>query len=322
MPSPPNAAFTEMVTTTLRNHSTDVVDNVTDHNALLRLLKQRGNIKKKSGGYEIVLPLEWAENSTYQRYSGYDELNVQASDVLSAAKYDWAQIAMHVTASGRELRMNNGPEQLIDLVKARLKNAKNSAANNMSVDIYSDGALTNQIGGLSHILQTDGLGTVGGISANSYGFWANQVREMAGTNAWTAATIQGEFNQMWIKCVRGNDAPDLIVASHDIFTAFEASQQELQRYTKSDLADAGFPAMKYKGRDVVFDNNTNFGTTAERAYFLNTKYLYLVQHPDAQWTQDDEKVPTNQDAVVIPLYWMGQLVCSNRALQGLLIDAA
>lgn len=321
MPSP-NATFTEMVTTTLRNQAREVVDNVSEHNALLRLLKQRGNIKSKSGGYEIVLPLEYAENSTYQRYSGYDELNVQASDVLSSAKFDWAQVAIHVTASGRELRMNNGPEQMIDLVRARVQNAKNTAANNLSIDIYSDGALTNQVGGLSHLLQTDGLGTVGGLSANTYPFWRNQVREMAGTGTWSSSTIQGEFNQLFINCVRGNDSPDLVLCSHDVYVAFEASQQELQRYTKSELADAGFPAMKYKGRDLVFDNNTNFGTTAERAYFLNTKYLYLIQHSDAQWTQDEERSPVNQDAIVIPMYWMGQLVTSNRSLQGLLIDAA
>ena len=30
----------------------------------------------------------------------------------------------------------------------------------------------------------------------------------------------------------------------------------------------------------------------------------------------------NQDAVVIPLLWMGNLVCSNRSLQGILIDEA
>jgi hypothetical protein len=29
----------------------------------------------------------------------------------------------------------------------------------------------------------------------------------------------------------------------------------------------------------------------------------------------------NQDGVVIPILWMGQLCCSNRSLQGVLIDA-
>ena len=73
---------------------------------------------------------------------------------------------------------------------------------------------------------------------------------------------------------------------------------------------------------MVWDENTNFTSTAERGYFLNTDYLYLVQHKEAQWTMDAEKRPTNQDAIVVPMYWMGNLVCTNRSLQGVLIDAA
>ena len=46
----------------------------------------------------------------------------------------------------------------------------------------------------------------------------------------------------------------------------------------------------------------------------------LVKAP-AIMEQEDEKKPTNQDAIVIPIYWMGQLVCSNRALQGKIVDA-
>jgi hypothetical protein len=316
----PNATFTEMVTTTLRNHARELVDNVSNHNALLRYLKDKGHIETESGGYEIVRPLEYAENGTFQRYSGYDPLNVSASDVLSAAKYDWAQAAIHVSASGRELRMNNGPEKMINLTKARIKNAMNTAANNMSVDIYSDGALTNQMGGLAHILQNDGTGTVGGIVSGTFTFWKNQFLEMTGTSTFSKSTIKGEFNELWLACVRGKDKPDLIVASHDVYSVYEESLQDNQRYMDSRKASAGFESLKYKTADVIFDDNTNFGTTAELAYFLNTDYLYLIQHPEAQWTQDDEKKPVNQDAVVIPMYWMGQLVCTNRSLQGKLID--
>jgi hypothetical protein len=318
----PNATFTEMVTTTLRNHAREVVDNVSDNNALLRLLKEKGKIETESGGYEIARPLEYAENATYTRYSGYDTLSVQATDVISAAKYDWAQAAIHVSASGRELRMNNGPEAMIKLVKARIKNAMNTAANNLSVDLYSDGALANQIGGLAHIVQNAGTGTVGGINSSTYPFWQNQVVEMAGTGTWSKSTTKGEMNKLWLKCVRGKDKPDLIVASHDIYSAYEESLQDLQRYADARSAAAGFESLKYKTANVIFDDNTNFGTTAETAFFLNTDFLYLVQHPEAQWTQDDEKKPLNQDAVVVPMYWMGQLVCTNRALQGKLIDAA
>jgi len=217
--------------------------------------------------------------------------------------------------------MNNGPEQMIDLSKARIKNAMNTAANNFSVDIYSDGALTNQVGGLGLIVTSDGTGTVGGINSSTYAFWANQFFENTGTGLATT-TIGGSMNTLWLRTVRGNDKPDLIVMSNDMYAVYEASLQANQRYMKADKAGLGFSELQYKTADVIFDSNTNFGTTAEVGYFLNTRYLYVVQHSEAQWTQDDDKVPVNQDAVVIPLYWMGNMVCTNRSLQGKLIDVS
>ncbi len=324
----PSATFTEMVTTTLRHSGTDVSDNVSNHNALMRLMKAKGHIKTVRGGYEIQEPLEYAENGTYQRYSGYEQLSTDASDVLTSAKYEWQQVAIHVTASGKELRMNSGKEAMINLVKARKRNAMNTASNNMSVDLYSDGTLTNQIGGLANIIQTDGTGTVGGIDASSNSFWQNQFREMTGTNlaaspsAANAVSMKADMNALWLQTVRGTDMPGLIVMSHDFYTLYETGEQQLQRYADSDLAKAGFTTLRYKSADVVFDDNTNFSTTAEKAYFLNCDYLYLVQHAEAKWTPDDEKKPTNQDAVVIPMYWMGNVACTNRARQGVLFDAA
>lgn len=321
MPSP-NSVFTEMVTTTLRNHPTEVSDNVSANNALYSRLKKRGKIKALSGGYEIVRPLDYAENATYQRYSGFDTLNVNASDVLTAAKYDWVQAAINVVASGRELRMNSGKEQLIDLAAARLKNAQRTAANNMSIDLYSSGALANQMGGLAQIIQTNGQGTVGGINSTTYTFWRNKFLEATGTNLVTKANIKGFMNTLYLDLVRGSDKPDLIVSSHDFFAMYWESLQDLQRYAESDSATAGFKSLKYVDSDVIFDSNTNFATTAERMYFLNTNYLEMVEHRDARWTTMDEKMSVNQDGVVIPLLWMGNLTCSNRALQGILIDAA
>jgi hypothetical protein len=322
MPSP-NTTFTEIVTTTLRNHPSEVADNVSANNALYRWMKSKGKIKTLSGGYEIIRPVDYAENQTYQRYSGYDTLNVQASDVLSAARYPWVQAAVHVTASGAELRMNAGKEQLIDLAEARLQNATRTAANYMSLDLYSDGALANQMGGLANIIQTAGTGTVGGIDSGTWTFWRNKFREIAGTNTWTKATIKGEMNALYLSLVRGADRPDVIVSTHDFFAAFWESLQDNQRFASADSAAAGFQNLMYAGNiPVLFDSNTNFATTGERMYFLNTKYLELVVHRQANWTTLDEKMSINQDAVVIPILWQGQLVCSNRALQGILIDAA
>ncbi|MBM3273535.1 MAG: phage major capsid protein, partial [Candidatus Sericytochromatia bacterium] len=48
-----------MVTTTLREHPSMVADNVSDNNALYRKLKLKGRIYTKSGGYELVEPLDY-----------------------------------------------------------------------------------------------------------------------------------------------------------------------------------------------------------------------------------------------------------------------
>lgn len=53
-----------------------------------------------------------------------------------------------------------------------------------------------------------------------------------------------------------------------------------------------------------------------------TEYLEVVVHQAANWSQMDEKMSVNQDAEVIPLLFMGNLTCSNRARQGRLLDAS
>lgn len=316
----PNSVFTEMVTTTLRNHPSMISDNVSNHNALYRRLGKKGGIKKSSGnGYEIVRPLDYAENQTYQRYSGYDTLNIQASDVLSAAKYDWVQASISITASGKELRMNKGKEQIINLAKARMKNATRTAANNMSVDLYSSGSLDNQMGGLSHIIQNAGTGTVGGIDSSTYTFWQNKVKELDGTG--TYSDIRADMNDLWLQLVRGTDRPDMVVSTHDLYSAYWEALSDLQRYRNEDEPDV-FENIRFKSADVIFDSNDNFTTTGEKMYFLNTDYMELIVHPDADWTPLEEQRSINQDASVTTLIWQGQLCCSNRSLQGVVIDAS
>ena len=316
----PNTVFTELVSTTFRKHSKEIKDNVSKNNALLRRIYDKGNVRREDGGLTIVAPLDYAENNTYQRYSGYDVLNVGASDVISAAEYQWRQIAINVVASGLELRTNSGDSRIINLVKSRLKNAIRTFKNNFSADIYSDGTLANQVNGLQALVADAGTGTVGGIDSSTWTFWKNKVQSAAapiqGGGAITpgSTTMESLMLPLWLSLVRGDDQPDLIVMDNNYFTFFEQSQTSIKRYTDETKANAGFVSLKYKGADVIFDGGS--GIPANHAYFLNTDYLELVVHKDADMTVMDEMKPYNQDAAVVPVLWMGNLVCSNRSLQG------
>lgn len=319
MPSP-NILFSELASTTLKKHSKQVVDQVSKNNALLSYIMKKKNKRMESGGLSIVTPLEYAQNNTYQRYSGYDTLNVSASDIITSAEYPWRQIALNVTASGLELRINSGETRIVNLVKTKIKNAIRTFKNNFSSDLYSDGTLSNQIGGLQLLVSDTGGGVVGGIDSSAWDFWRSKVQSAAapiqggGAVLVSPTTIEGMMLPLWMTLVRDNDKPDLIVADTNYFTHYELSQVSMKRYTSSDEADGGFVNLKYKGATIVFDGNTNI--PANRMYFLNSEYIELVVHSDADLTVMDTVSPHNQDAFTTPMLWMGNVSCSNRAQQG------
>lgn len=320
----PNSTFTELVTSTFRNHKKEVKDNVSNRNALYAYLSKKGNHRVEDGGLTIVANLEYATNGTYQRYSDWDVLNIAQSDVISAAEYQWRQIALNVVSSGRDLRLNSGKSKIFNLAKARIKNAMNTFGNSFSSDLYSDGTATNQINGLQALVANAGTGTVGGINSSTFSFWQNKVQSAAAplnsASAFTmsASTIEGSgMLPLWLALDRGiNDAPDLIIMDSVYYGFFEASQVSLKRYMPESKVSAGFVALKYKNADVIYDGGS--GIPASSAYFLNTNYFELVVHQDADLEIMDEQRPINQDGVVIPIVWMGNLVLSNRAQQGIM----
>lgn len=320
MPSA-NSTFTELVSTTFRLHKKGFKDNLSERVALLKRIYKKGNYRTEDGGLSIVEPLDYAANSTYQRYSDYDILQIQPSDVLSAAEYNWKQIAIHVSASGRELLVNAGTSQIEKLVAARVKNAMRTFDNNFSSDLYSAGSLANQVGGLQQIIADVNTNTVGGIDANAWTFWRNTVFDLsvAGVTI-SSTTIENDVMlPLWLQIDRGpSDCPDLILFDTTYYTHFEKSQTSLKRYASSSDAQAGLVSLKYKTADVVYDT-TGSGIPAAHGYFINTNYLKLVVHEKADMERMDKKEAVNQHAELIPFIWMGNMTCSNRKMQGVII---
>jgi hypothetical protein len=103
--------------------------------------------------------------------------------------------------------------------------------------------------------------------------------------------------------------------SDDYFSFYEQSQTSIKRYVSNEAADGGFMELAYKGTPVIFDGSS--GMAASHAYFLNTNYLELVVHErgesDPAGLRGPPVQPRRGTTVII---WMGNLVSSNRSLQG------
>jgi len=317
--------LSEIITTTLRNRTGKLANNVSKNNAILNRLNKKGNVKPAAGGRTIVQELEYAENSTYKRYSGYEALNISPSDVFTAAEFDWKQGAVAVSISGLEQLQNSGKERIIDLLESRIKNAERTMANNMSADFYSDGTADGgkQIGGLQSLVADTPTNTVGGINRSTWSFWKNYTFD-ATTDGGAAATnsnIQSYMNRVWLATVRGTDRPDLIIADNVYYRLYWESLQAIQRITSTDMAEAGFSSLKFMDADVVFDGGYGGNAPANHMYFLNTDYIFWRPHTDRNMVPlDPDRFSVNQDAMVKLIAFAGNMTLSNAFTQGVLKD--
>lgn len=329
--------LTELVTTTLRNRTGKLEDSVTRSQALLSRMKQRGNIVPANGGRTIVQELEYAQNATFKRYAGYEVLDISPSDVFTAAEFDWKQAAVAVTISGLEQVQNSGPEQIINLLASRIKNAEKTMANYVWSDMYSNGTADSgkQIGGLQLLVADDPTtGTVGGINRATWGFWRNQKFQTTtdGGSLPSTANILRYMNAMWGKLVRGQDRPDLIMAHNDFYQVFWNSLQAIQRITSPEMGRAGFISLQFLDADVVLDGfdagasgiagdtsaTAENGVPAKHMYFLNTNYLHWRPHPERNMVPLETVNSLNQDASVRLLVFAGNMTISNAFLNGVM----
>jgi hypothetical protein len=322
-----NTNYSDILATTIENRSRKIADNVTSNNALLARLKRRGKVRTFSGGHKIIQELSFAENANTGWYSGYDLLPVGVSDVISAAEFSIKQAAVPVIISGLEQLQNAGREQMIDLMEARLSVAESSMANLICDGIYSDGTGSGgkEIDGLNAAVPVDpSTGTYGNINSATWTFWRNASTNETAANT-TAALIQGHFNNLWAQLVRGSDRPDMIVVDSTIWQVYIASLQAQQRFTNTNEADAGFPAVKFMDADVVLDGGIYTGDVtgaagapAGTAYFLNTDYLFYRPHRSRNMVplSPNRRYAVNQDAEVQILAWAGNMTCSGRMFQG------
>ncbi len=317
----------DVVTSTLEMRSKKLGDNISNNNALLKVLRSKGKEKTVSGGREIMQELRYAQNGTFMFYSGYEFLNIALNDTMTAARFPWKQASIAVTISGLEDLMNAGEEQMLDLIEERVETAELTFWNNMSAAIYSDGTgwSGKQVNGLAALVSlTPTVGVVGGIDRSAQVWWRNASTNLGAGP--TSANIQGYMNTMAVSLKRNSDGVDLIVADNNYYLAYLGSLQAIQRIMENPdrKAGAGFTSLAYYGAgkavDVVLDGGRNGQIRPNTMYFLNTDYLMYRPHAARNFKVigNGDRTNVNQDAKVRIMAWAGNMTANNLSLQGVL----
>lgn len=303
-----NPNFDALLSTTLANYRDQLTDNVFSARPLTYFLNDKGRIRMLNGGTKIVEPLIYGTNSTVASYSGYDSLSLTAQTGITAAEYDWKQYAASISISGIEEGKNNGEQEIINLLEAKIMQAEESIREGFNQMFFGDG--TGNSGkdwnGLGNLVEASG--TVGGINRATAGneYWRSYEENTA--TALTLAQMSTAYNTVSV----GNDHPDMILTSQTLFEKYEALLVPQLRYTDTKTADAGFQNLLYKAAPVAYDVHSPAGVV----FFLNSKYLTLVGHSGKWFAQTQFVSPENVDARYALILCYGNLTCRNAKKQG------
>ena len=303
-----NVNFDALLSTTLANYRDQLTDNVFSDRVLTNHLMTKGRIRMLNGGTKIVEPLIYGQNSTVASYSGYDSISLTAQTGITAAEYEWKQYAASIAISGIEEAKNNGEQEIINLLEAKIMQAEESMREGFNTMFYADGTgnSSKDWNGLGNIIEASG--TVGNINRATVGneYWKSYEENTA--TALTLAQMATGYNTVSI----GNDHPDLLLTTQTLFEKYEALLQPQLRYTDAKTADAGFQNLLFKAAPVVYDAACTSGTL----FFMNSKYITLVGH-SGKWFQQTAFVrPEDLDARYALIMCYGNLTCRNAKKQG------
>lgn len=300
-----------LASTTLQNYHKKLVDNIFKKHALLDHLRQNGGTKTYDGGRQLVAPLMYGTNSTVKRFSGVDELDVTYQNGIDASTWDWKYYNVSISFSLEEKSKNRGKSQVVNLLKAKIRQAELSLSETLNSDLIS-GSNAKGIVGLDTIIGT--TTEVGGINGTNYSWWRSPVEATA--EAVSFAKMRNTKNT----CNNGNGGSNvsLIITTQTLyekmFALLTASYSFNQIITKESrrMADASFEVLEFEGVPVTYDESATSGCI----YFINKDNYKLGILEGYDFVNIDKGQPSNQHVDIAHIVFAGAAYTDRRASLG------
>jgi len=313
-----NSNFDRLATISLQNHGKEIFDAVSTNNALLYMLKKRGNIKIVDGGRSFTHPLYYKQNTSFRAYSKLEAIDTPLMDDVTRAEYPIKVVAGSLAISTYDEATNQGKEKLLDLLDEVKMAAEISMSEVMGDQVFSDGVGANDFDGLQHLInvspstQTD----VGGINPSDTGneYWRNYINT-TGTAAFnTGSAGLTLMNTALNQTTFGRQGPRAVITTKAIYGLYEIGLTANIRYVTTELADAGFRHLAYTTMPILFDDNC----PAARMYFVDTDNLWLQLLAKGNFQVTPFEPSHNQLSKTALMYVFGNLTAGSRRTQGLL----
>ena len=327
MPILPNdgttVAYQQILSMAIEDRSSSYQDLVSNNNALLAVLRDKGLWQTYSGP-RIRQTLQIAKQSA-QWYNGYDPLLNPAIELFADAYYEPKMVVVPVILSNQEILNNEGEAQLMDVMDSYMDAAERALEDAMDAAIHGDGVTpAKSMTGLKKAVpSTVNSGVYAGIDRALNVWWQTKIFDVdsfaptIGT-AVNATTIRPFLNVIQTQQSRGKDYADLLLMSPEHYAAYDAATLTIQRQTSGSLGKLGFSTLEYIGggkrAEIVLDGGIGSNMPANTTYGIHTDSLRLRYHPGRNFDRvfkGEGQMPIDKDAIAQFIGWMGELTMTN-----------
>ena len=312
-------------TLTMRAKRKELTDNFFDAYPTLDMFRSGGALVTDNGGKEIQADLMYSGNSA-QYFSGYDVLNTDAVDGITAAFYPFRYAAVPITINYTEEMENRKSDSAMKLLAAKTEQSMLTLRDQINSSIYS--AQTGKAPlGLQDIIADapdSSPTTLGGITVSSNTWWKNKTNNATADTSFVTINNTHFYEGMlrmsttWNDVSEGNEQPTNIFTTNAIYADFEEIFEGTgyQRLSSKDAPGVDGRLPSFRGIPVQYDRDCGTG----RMYFLNTKYLKMHMQAGMNFAKTPFKEPSNQMAKVGFIVVGLQITTNNRRRQGVIYN--
>tara|TARA_Y100001937_G_scaffold13493_1_gene17788 strand:- start:3600 stop:4589 length:990 start_codon:yes stop_codon:yes gene_type:complete len=312
-------------TLTMRSKRKELTDNFFDAYPTLDMFRSGGALVTDNGGKEIQADILYAGNSA-QYFSGYDVLNTDAVDGITAAFYPFRYAAVPITINFTEEQENRKREAAMSLLEAKTRQSMLTLRDQINSSLYSAQTGKAPLGFQDVIADAPGTTptTLGGITVSGNSWWQNKANNATADTSFKTIVNTNFYEGMirmstlWNDVSEGNEQPTNIFTTNSIYADFEEIFEGTgyQRLSGKDSPGVDGRLPSFRGIPVQYDRDCGTG----RMYFLNTNYLKLHMQAGMNFSKTPFKENANQLAKVAFITVGLQVVTNNRRRQGVIYN--
>lgn len=278
-----------------------LVDQIYRSNPTFMALYSKGRIEIR-GGQDIREPVLFGKFPlTWVQF--YDEITVTPREFVKSLVLDWAMAVIPGTVSEMEIHINGGETRILDIVAITLDNMRLSMQDQLAAHLY-DTSATPPPKSMHRLIDAISDTTVyGGIDPSVDTWWKSVV-----INASNAEPTFALLNDAILQTSHGNTSPDLVITTKKIWNKLWVNAQDKQRFPEGDDVLVGYEMIRLGRARVVYDDFCPPG----RIFGLNTDFIKLIVHPDANFRFTGWRDSPNQLSKQGFLVFMGNLLVNGR----------